>query len=200
VIDHPLDRRHQHPPHGKEQKPRRQDRNHRRQSQNAEAVVKHRRSKGFRIHRDLDQEPRLLDRIADHPDHMVLRPEQAFDGIADQLPGGRIAQVIGRDDLGRNRRGEDKFPHLVPPEDDVVDFGIVQQFLLDPLVDHVPGRQKRQRSDLRPFQTRQDIVLAKARDGGHEDQHLGQHHEDDRQKQEPPRERVEKHERPFRSR
>jgi hypothetical protein len=68
--------------------------------------------------------------------------------------------------------------------DDVQDLGVgSSSYSRSSSIMSVRG-QKRQGGDLRPFETREQVILAEAGDGGDEDEHLGQHHEDDRQDQE----------------
>jgi hypothetical protein len=92
--------------HRKEQQEGRDDRDQRRQDQDAQAVVQHRIAQGPGFHRHFDQRARLLHRIADHPDDPVLRVEEQAEGIADQLPRAGHAQVERVIDLARD--GEDR--------------------------------------------------------------------------------------------
>jgi hypothetical protein len=88
----------------------------------------------------------------------------------------------------RDRRhvvgGQDQLPRGVAQEHDVQHLGVAQKLVFQIVVDHPVRGQKRQRGDLRPFEARQQVILAEAGDGGDENEHLGQHHEDDRQDQE----------------
>ena len=148
-------------------------------------------------HGRFDQKARLFHRIADHADDVVFAPHQAGQSIADQFQGRWLAHVEGRGDLARYGRGQHQFAHVVAAQDDVKDFGIGQKFLFDRLVDHVPGRQPRQRRNLGTFQARQDVVLTETRDRRHEDQNFGQHDEQRRQDQEAPGQGLEGHAPPF---
>ncbi len=179
------DGRDEEPPHGKEQEHRRDRRDHRRKRENPQAVLDHRAAQRSGIHRDLDEQTRLLHRVADDAEHTIVRMAEGDERVADQLPGGRIAQVVGLLDRRGDGRGQHQLAHLVAAQDDVVDLGIGEQFLLELLVDHAVGRQERERGDLRAFDARKDVILAKAGDGRHEDQDLRQHDEERRQEQEP---------------
>ena len=89
-------------------------------------------------------------------------------------------------DRGHSAAGQDQLPRGVTQKNDVQHLGVAQKFVFELFVDHPVRGQQRERGDLRAFQTRQQIILAETRDGRDENEHLGQHHEDDRQDQKAP--------------
>ena len=134
----------------------------------------------------LDLDPGLAHRVAHDADHLVLGLPQAGHGIDHQPPGTGIAQVEKARDRGNFLAGQDQLAERIAAHHDVEDARIFQKLALQRLIEHhgLVGQHGR-RGDLCPFQTRQQVILAEARDGGNEDQNFGQHHENDRQDQEP---------------
>ena len=74
---------------------------------------------------------------------------------------------------------------FVPAQHYVIDASIQQQFFFKIAID-CAVRQQGQRRNLGPFDARQKKVLSITRNRGHKDQDFGEHHENDREDQEPP--------------
>lgn len=190
-----LDRFHQKHPHREEQEESGGNRDHRREEQDAQPVVDHRHAQRRGVHRHLDQQARVAQRVADHPDDARFGVGQPPQRVEDQGDGRGFAQVECGVDGPRHGRGQDQLPRLVAQENHVVDPGVAQQFLFEIAVDHVIGKQ-RQRGDLRPFEMAEQVILPEPRHRRDKDQHLRQHDEDGGQDQKSPRERIE-HTPPF---
>ena len=173
---HPLDREHEKGLHRREEQGRRHHRDHRRQDQDAQAVIEHLGAQRRLVHRHLDQQPALLHGISDYADDPLPGAGQRAQRVADQRQRRDLAQIIGRMDRLGQRRGQRKLTHLVAPEHDVVDARVLQKLGLQSGVERVGGQQ-RQRGDLRTFEPQLQVVLPKPRHRRYEDQHLGQHHE-----------------------
>jgi hypothetical protein len=128
------------------------------------------------------------------PDHPRGGIGESRHRIADQHPRTRVAQIEGGGDGFGQRPGEDQLAPFVAPQHHIVDAGIDQQFVGEFGADHpVLACQDGQCRDLAAFQPGQQVILAVAGDRRDKDEHLDQHHEENREGQEAPGKGVHEH-------
>ena len=194
MLDHPADRPHDQPLHREEQQRRGGERDAERDVEDAPALRDHRLAHRPLVQRHLDLAPRPLHGAADHPDDPVAVGGEHPERVAHQRHRIRLAEVEGLVDRRRHRARQHQLAHLVAPEHDVEHPGGLEQLALQRRRHRLVGRrEQRQRRHLRQLEPALQIVLAEPRHRRHEDQHLGDHHEQDRQAQEASRKGVEKH-------
>ena len=194
VLHHPPDRPHDQPLHRQKQQRRSRQRYRERNEQDPPAVFDHRLPKRPFVQRHLDLALRALVGAADDPDDPVLVGNEDPERIAHQRHLVVASQVECLRDRGRHRPGQRQLAHVVPPQHHVQHVRRGEELGLQVRRNRHVGRgQQGERRELPHFQAVLQIVHAEPRYRRDEDQHLGDHHEEDRQAQKAPGKGIEDH-------
>ena len=195
MLDHPPDRPHDQPLHREKEQRRRRQRDRQRDVEDPQPVRDQRLAQRPLVQRHLDlalARPGVV-----WPITRMIRSWSARntrERVAHQRELAGFAQIEGRrSTIAGICARQHQLAHVVAPQHHVQHVRGRQQLLLAASGDtsSSAGRELRQRRDLRQLEPVLQVVVAEARHRRHEEQHLGDHHEDDRQAQEPPGKGVE---------
>ena len=194
MLHHPPDRPHDQPLHRQKQERRSRQRYHERNEKDPPAVLDHRLPKRPFVQRHLDLALRPLVGAADDPDDPVLVGNEDPERIAHQRHLVIASQVEGLRDRRRHRPGQRQLAHVVPPQHHVQHVRRGEELGLQVRRNRHVGRgQQGERRELPHLQAVLQIIHAEPRYRRDEDQHLGDHHEEDRQAQKAPGKGIEDH-------
>ena len=128
--------------------------------------------------------PSLIAGVADHADDAVVRRDIDHQRIGDQREPGGLAEIVGRIDVGRHVHLDDQHAGVGVLDGDRLDLGPLEQLVAQRRRQLAAGRGLGgERGDLRGSQPLHQPLATEIGDRGHEDEHLGQHDEQDGEQQ-----------------